>query len=228
MKCPSRTVVVVPCLNEAAAIERLVTAIRRQIAAVIVVDDGSSDRTGELAARAGAEVIRHATPRGKGAALQQAWSWGLDHGFEWALTMDGDGQHSPEDIPGFIEAADQGTAKLIVGNRMARPAGMPWLRRQVNRWMSRRLSRLAGQALPDTQCGFRMMHLRTWASFSLETTHFEIESELLLAFAQGGHAIQFVPIRVIYQDEQSKIRPLTDTYRWFRWLGQRRLKGERT
>src|SRR6187551_2270662 len=94
--------------------------------------------------------------------------------------LDGAGQHSPNDIPAFLRCAERTNAVLVVGNRMTDPRGMPWLRRQVNRWMSRRLSKLAGRPLPDTQCGFRLMKLEPWSRLSLRTTHFEIESEALL------------------------------------------------
>src|SRR5262245_14706823 len=136
--------------------------------------------------------------------------------------MDGDGQHSPKDIPLFSERAATTQAALIVGNRMHNPASMPWLRRMVNRWMSRRLSTLAGQKLPDTQCGFRLVRLDAWAKLNLRAERFEVESEWLLVFAESGYVIEFVPVQVIYDSERSKINPLLDTWRWFRWLKNRR------
>ena len=212
----------VPCLNEAPTIEPLVAEVRKRLPAVIVVDDGSSDGTAELAGRAGAEVIRHAPPRGKGAALAAGWSRARARGFSWALSMDGDGQHAPADIPVFLNGAHNPGAHLIVGNRMIQPGGMPWLRRGVNRWMSRRISRLTGQALPDTQCGFRLMRLDAWARVHLHADHFEIESELLCKFIAAGYRVDFVPVRVIYRNERSKIQPVRDTRRWFRWWWQTR------
>jgi hypothetical protein len=71
--------------------------------------------------------------------------------------------------------------------------------------------------LPDSQCGFRLMNLQTWASLPVNAAHFEIESDLLLAFARSECPIEFVPIEVIYKSEQSKIHPVRDTVRWFRW-----------
>ena len=217
----SQCAVIIPCLDEAASIEALVLEVRKQLPAVIVIDDGSGDSTGALAARAGAEVIRHEQPQGKGAALGDGWKRALARGFTWALVMDGDGQHAPSDIPQFLRCAETSGAALVVGNRMAAPRGMPRVRRWTNRFMSRRLSRLAGQHLPDTQCGFRLMNLQAWSKLTIETTHFEIESELLIAFGRARHKIAFVPIQVIYREEKSKIRPVQDTLRWFRWLWAR-------
>ena len=98
---------------------------------------------------------------------------------------------------------------------------MPRIRRFVNRWMSRRLSKAAGAELPDTQCGFRLMNLDAWSHLPIHCDRFEIESEVLLAFLKAGHRVSFVPIRTLYKSEQSKIHPITDTIRWFRWWGNR-------
>lgn len=182
------------------------------------MDDGSIDRTSELAASAGAEVVRHESPQGKGRALNTGWQRAAELGFQWALAMDGDGQHAAEDMPGFLNAAMSGDADLIVGNRFDNPGSMPWVRRVVNEWMSWRLSRIAGCPLPDSQCGFRMMRLAAWSRLKLRASHFEIESEMLLSFVVGGYAVQFIPVRTIYGAEQSKIKPLRDTMRWFQWL----------
>jgi glycosyltransferase involved in cell wall biosynthesis len=208
---------VVPCLNEAAVIGPLVQGIRRHVLTVVVVDDGSSDATGSMAKMHGAEVIRNETTLGKGAALRAGWRWASERGFSWALTLDGDGQHAPEDIPAFFECANRTSAPLIVGNRMAEAHAMPWVRRWVNRWMSRRLSAAVGRPLPDSQCGFRLMKLPVWASMDISSSHFEIESEVLMAFVRAGLRVEFVPVRAIYKNEQSKIHPVRDTVRWLRW-----------
>jgi glycosyltransferase involved in cell wall biosynthesis len=208
---------VVPCLNEGDTIGPLTEAVRQYLGAVFIVDDGSSDQTARRALAAGAEVLAHDTTRGKGAALQTGWRRALDRGFKYALTLDGDGQHSPEDIPAFFQCVERTGAAMVVGNRMAGTQRMPLVRRLVNRWMSRQLSRIADQSLPDSQCGFRLVNLETWAALPIRTQRFEIESEVLLAFIRAGHRVEFVPIRVIYKDEQSKIHPLQDAIRWFRW-----------
>jgi glycosyltransferase involved in cell wall biosynthesis len=217
MNSPAHCVVVIPCLNEEAAIFPLIQAVREHVGDVIVVDDGSHDATAALAAEAGAEVIRHSRPRGKGAALNTGWQRAFERGFDWALAMDGDGQHAADDIPAFLTTALQGDADLIVGNRFENPGAMPWLRRKVNHWMSLRLSRTVGFPLPDSQCGFRMMRLDAWSRLAIRANHFEIESELLLRFVREGYGVQFIPVQTIYGSERSKINPVWDTFRWFRW-----------
>lgn len=208
---------VIPCLNEAGTIAHVVKGVRHYLPAVIVVDDGSSDETGRLAEGAGAEVIRQAETLGKGAALRAGCLRARERNFNWVLLLDGDGQHAPEDIPALLSAAGAGGIDLVVGNRMEAAERMPWLRRRVNAWMSRRLSAAAGMWLPDSQCGFRLMRLSAWSTLSLATTHFEVESEVLLGFVARGFEVRFVPIKTIYKDERSKIHPLRDTVRWFRW-----------
>ena len=217
MNWTTRCAAVIPCFNEGARIAEVVNGVRRHLPTVFVIDDGSQDGTSAAATQAGAEVLRHEFQRGKGAALQTGWEHARKCGFEWALTIDGDGQHSANDIPRFFEAAEGTGAKLVVGNRMGKPEGMPRLRRFVNHWMSGRISRLAGRSLPDSQCGFRLMNLQVWAGRPVDAAHFEIESDVLLTFARRGFPIEFVPIEVIYKSEQSKIHPVRDTVRWLRW-----------
>jgi hypothetical protein len=214
---PATCAVVIPCFNEAASIATLVVAVRRHLPTVLVVDDGSTDDTAALAAPAGATVAGHERNLGKGAALKTGLSRALRQGFEWAFTLDGDGQHALDDLPAFMRCAEQTGALLVVGNRMHNARAIPWLRRRVNRCMSRQLSRRAGQHLPDTQCGFRLIHLATWAALPLKAQRFEVESETLMAFLAAKHPVAFVPIRVIGRGRTSRINPVTDSLRWWKW-----------
>jgi glycosyltransferase involved in cell wall biosynthesis len=216
---------VIPCFNEAAEIGAVVAAVRRQLPAVIVVDDGSTDKTAETAKLAGTEIISLPKNSGKGAALRSGWQRARELGFTWVLMLDGDGQHSADEIPDFFSCAEKNGAKLVVGNRMENSSAMPWLRRNVNLWMSKRISRLAGTQLPDSQCGFRLAHLETLLSLPIAANRFEIESEMLVAFLAAREKINFVPVQTIYKTRASKIRPLADTFRWFHWrLAQREVK----
>src|SRR5947209_2371321 len=129
MNWQSDCAAIVPCLNERAAIAPLVTAIRTHLPGVLVIDDGSTDGTAAVAQQAGAEVIRHKQSQGKGAALHTGLQRARELGFTWTLTMDGDGQHSAEDIPAFLSCAERSASELVVGNRMNNSDRMPRLRR---------------------------------------------------------------------------------------------------
>jgi glycosyltransferase involved in cell wall biosynthesis len=215
---PRRCAAVISCFNEAERIAAVVTQIRRYLPQVIVVDDGSSDATEQIAVNCGAKVVRLPQNQGKGAALRTGWRRAQEGGFTWVLMLDGDGQHAPDDAPEFFSCANRTGSHLVVGNRMAHAEAMPWLRRQVNLWMSRQISALTGVALPDSQCGFRLAHLETLLGLRLMTTHFEIESEVLTAFLAAGHRVEFVPVQTIYHKGPSRIRPIPDAWRWWRWL----------
>lgn len=220
-----RWAAVIPCFNEAANIAGVVRGVSRFSADVIVVDDGSADATAERAGAAGAEVLRHPKNLGKGAALRTGLHRARERGFAWALTLDGDGQHAPEDSPAFFACAERTGAALVTGDRMGHPTAMPWLRRQVNRRMTRRLARLTGVPLADTQCGFRLVNLEAWSGLVLSTRRFEVESEMLVAFLAAGYQVESVPVQVIYTAGPSRIHPLVDTWRWFRWcLTRHRLR----
>lgn len=225
---PGVCAAVIPCLNEQPTVGLVVQGVRRYLPHVLVVDDGSTDKTADAARRAGATVLAQPVSAGKGAALQSGWSWALAKGFSWAVCLDGDGQHSPDDIPKFFAGAEHTSASLVVGNRMQDTARMPAVRRCVNRLMSWQLSILSGQSLPDSQCGFRLINLRHWAPLPIEGCHFEIESEVLFQFARAGLKIEFVPIQVIYKQEQSKIHPWKDTVRWLKWRQHVKRLGSRT
>jgi glycosyltransferase involved in cell wall biosynthesis len=208
---------VIPCYNEDETIGPLVFALREHLPFIVVVDDGSTDGTALEAEKAGAFVIRHEHNRGKGAALQSGLSHLHQLSFEWAATLDGDGQHNPADLPALLRCPEKTGASLVIGNRMHDAPAMPWLRRHVNRWMSRKLSQFAGCDLPDTQSGFRLIHLPTWAPLSLVASHFEVESEMLMAFLAAKHPVAFAPVRVIPAARKSRIHPISDTLRWMKW-----------
>ena len=147
----------IPAYCEERHLGGVVTAVRMEVEAVLVVDDGSPDRTGETAAAAGAEVLRHERNLGKGAALKSGFRHLWARGFDAVVMLDGDGQHLPAEITRFRAAAEAEPATgLWVGNRMDDARVMPRTRRWTNRFMSALLSRVAGRRIPDSQCGFRL------------------------------------------------------------------------
>lgn len=217
-----RWCIVIPAYREQGRIGSVVRALHPYGAPVVVVDDGSDDRTADEAAQAGAVVLRHPVNQGKTAALATGFRFAREHGYEFAVTMDGDGQHRPEDLPVFLHAYARGEAAVLIGNRMTNPEGMPWIRRMTNRFTSWLLSRRMGQFVPDTQCGFRLFRCDVAPFEHLQSRRFEGESEVLLRLAEAGIRIGSVPVRSVYGTERSKIRPLRDTWRFFRMLRRHR------
>ncbi len=219
-KPPLKACVLVPAYNEARNIGPLVREIRDYCPDVIVIDDGSADETSPVAAAAGATVLPHVRNQGKGMALQTGFDYAREHGYDLAITMDADGQHAPSDIPAFLKAYERTHSPVLVGNRMGDIARMPRLRRFVNRYMSSLLSRLMGQHVPDTQCGFRIYHRAVFppAPYAAASQRYAAESEILLRIALQGRKIGAVTIQTIYGAEKSKINPLLDTIRFYRMI----------
>jgi polyprenyl-phospho-N-acetylgalactosaminyl synthase len=208
---------VIPCFNEVASIGAVVRAVLQYVAAVWVIDDGSDDGTAAEAEKAGAKVIRHQANLGKGAALRKGLSAARTAGYKYAVTLDGDGQHDAAEIPRLVGAA-AGGADLVIGNRMEHCVEMPRVRRFVNRWMSARLGHSLGVECPDSQCGFRALRLESWGKLELRQNRFEVESEMLAGFARAGMKIAFVPVKCLRAKRASRIRPIVDSARWFRWF----------
>ncbi len=210
--------VLIPAYQEGSRIGAVVREVLPFCPRIVVVDDGSADDTAAAARAAGATVLVHAQNKGKGAALQTGYDYAREQGAAFVLTMDGDGQHAPADIPGFLEAFARGEVPVLVGNRMEDPRAMPFVRRMTNRFMSWLLSRKMGQRVPDTQNGFRLYRTDVLPDMSGGDARFAAESEILLILSRRGVRIASVPVRIIYGDERSKIRPVRDTLRFIRML----------
>jgi len=220
----SKGCVIIPAYREGGRIGPVVEGVRAYMPAVIVVDDGSPDDTAAKARHAGAMVIRHSENRGKGAALDTGFRAARERGFDFVITVDGDGQHAPSDLPRFIETYVRTGTAVLVGNRMADTRTMPFVRRMTNRFMSWLLSREMGQRVPDTQCGYRLYTLAVVPEISAESKRFAAESEILMDVSDRGIVIGSVPIETIYGTEHSKIHPVKDTIRFVKMLRQYRKK----
>lgn len=211
--------VIIPGYNEAKNIARVVLAVKKLGFPVLVVDDGSKDNMVSLARQAGADVVSYSPNQGKGAAIRRGIHWLLQKtSYQAAIFMDSDGQHDPADLSGFLKALEDPGVDAVIGNRMSDPKGMPLIRRLTNAFMSAILSAAAGQSVPDTQCGYRAVRRQTLSGLSLQTTRFEIESEMILEVARTGARISSIPVRSVYEGGSSHIRPMRDTVRFFRFL----------
>jgi glycosyltransferase involved in cell wall biosynthesis len=210
--------IVIPAHNESKTIGVLVHALREKPFDVVVIDDGSTDQTGDIAKKSGAVVIRHDQKSGKGYALQKGFDYALHHDYDGVVIMDGDGQHDIENIGAFLALAEKNPASVIVGNRMGNARGMPLLRYCTNRFMSRLIAWACGQPIADTQCGYRYIGCDVLREINLTCRDFEIETEILMKACKKGFKIADVPIKTIYRNEESKIRPFKDTVRFIAYF----------
>jgi glycosyltransferase involved in cell wall biosynthesis len=181
---------------------------------VLVVDDGSTDATGRLAASAGARVLRHPANSGKGAALRSGFRELLGLGFRAVVTLDADGQHIPEQIPRLLEAWNGG-ADLVLGSRAREFQQMSRLRRTSNRLSSRAISLAAGIRLDDVQTGFRLYGRELLSRVPIRGDRFDAESGVVVAAARAGFRIADVPIDLARADGRatSHYRPVVDSLR---------------
>jgi glycosyltransferase involved in cell wall biosynthesis len=212
----------IPCYFEERFIADVARRVRAQLETVLVVDDGSTDATEANAQAAGVEVIKHAVNQGKGAAIKTGLRMLSERaGIEYVLILDGDGQHAPEEIPRFLAAANETRAPMLVGNRMSDVEKMPFVRKLTNRFMSWQIGAVCGQAVPDSQCGYRMIHRDLLpAMLAITTTKFDYETEMLVVASRLGHRLAAVPVSTIYGDEKSKIHPVRDTIRFYQMMGR--------
>jgi glycosyltransferase involved in cell wall biosynthesis len=196
--------VLIPAYNEQAYIAAVVTAAR-QFLPVLVVDDGSRDQTALLAEEAGAEVLRQMSNQGKGAALTAGFRHCLAAGCSAVITLDGDGQHDPLEIPRFLAYAAGHLDGLVIGMR---DYGKMPLRRRIPNLLGRMLFSLAvGQFIPDNQSGYRLVR-RALIERMLENSEsgFEFEVDMITLCLKHRLGLGWVPIRTIYAGEKSHIR----------------------
>jgi glycosyltransferase involved in cell wall biosynthesis len=221
MSAPSDSplAILIPAYDCAGTIADVVAGARRHSAQVLVVDDGSRDETAARADAAGAEVLRQPRNTGKGAALRAGMERLAAGGVARVLTMDGDGQHLPDQIPVLLEASARAPHGLIVGARQVSPDRVAPLRAFGNRFANRWVAIACGLDLPDTQSGFRIYPMPETLALGAAAGHFAFETEVLIRAARGGMQIVSVPVRTYYPppaERVSHFRPFVDTVRIIR------------
>ena len=216
MKISPRVAVLIPALNEELAIRAVVEAVLAVVADVIVVDDGSTDRTCELIADLPVTLLRHAAPRGKGESLRAGFREALRRGFDAVVTMDGDGQHSAADVPRLIAAAAQFPDHLVIGARMRTRDNQPAARRRANAVADWGISWGCGIPVADTQSGQRYYPRAAMELVDLKAEHFVFEAAILIAAVrERGLGVVSVPIEARYHAgaRRSHFRPVLDITR---------------
>ena len=202
--------ILIPVLDEARSIGRVVAAARAH-GPVLVVDDGSRDGSGGEAAAAGAEVLRHPRPLGKAQAILTGVAAARRRGAARIVTLDGDGQHDPGAIPVLLAAADAAGRAIILGNRLDGRGALPALRRNAVRVASFFAGWTCGHPVTDSQSGFRVYPLALFDEVRTRRGGFVFETEILVAAAARGWAIEEVGVPALPRAAaRSHFRPLRD------------------
>jgi glycosyltransferase involved in cell wall biosynthesis len=206
---------VIPALDCAATIGDVVSGVRAHLDPVLVVDDGSSDSTAAAARAAGAEVLAHGENLGKGAALLSGLRRLGERGFSHALSLDGDGEHLPSEIPKLVAESRAHPEALVVGARQVE-SEVEAIKRFGNQFANAWVRIAAGRDLGDTQCGLRVYPIAATLALKPVGRRFDFETEVLIRAARAGMDVRSVPVRVFYpppERRRSHYHKLWDTLR---------------
>lgn len=206
-----KIIVAIPCFNEEIAIGSVVLRSQKYTDKVLVIDDGSKDKTAEIARIAGAEVIVHDTNQGKGAAIRDAFGYAKKTNADILVLIDGDGQHNPDEIPLLLGPITKGEADITNGSRFLVKNGntVPGYRRIGQEVLTEATNIGAKLKITDSQNGFRAFSKKSFNCFSFRQNGMAIESEMLIDAAQAGLMIKEVPINVRYDVDGSTMNPVS-------------------
>jgi glycosyltransferase involved in cell wall biosynthesis len=196
-----RSIIVIPAYNEERSIIAVIRGLKQQgFARLIVVDDGSSDRTSELARQEEVILLRHILNRGLGGALGTGISAALRLGAELIVTFDADGQHDPNDIGRLLDPIENGEAEVVIGSRMLDPMGMPYSRRLAN-WTANLVTYVLFRVwTTDSQSGLRAFSRQAATRMQLLTSGMEVSSEIIAETVKNRLKWKEVPVQAIYTD----------------------------
>jgi glycosyltransferase involved in cell wall biosynthesis len=204
---------IIPAYNSEKTIGTLLEKVLKFVSDVVVIDDGSVDRTVDIASGFGVNVIRHGRNFGKGRALKTGFEFAKSKNYDAVLTLDSDLQHNPEEIPKFFEKYADGF-DIVIGNRMKNLKGMPIERIFSNKTTSLLISLRTGIKVPDSQCGFRLIGIDVIKNVDAKSDGFAFESEFLIKALLYGFKVGFVDIETIYNGERSYIKHARDTFKF--------------
>ena len=220
--------VVIPAHNEARTIRAVVAGALQHLSLVIVVDDASTDGTADLLEGLPVIVLRNAQNRGKAASLLRGADEAIERGASAIVTLDGDGQHSPDDIPLLLKAYRAMPGSIVIGARLHHRAKIPPARYWANRFANFWICLASGYAIADTQSGFRVYPVRLLQTARVGSSRahsFVFESEILIEAARHRVFATCVPISVVYsaRARASYFRPVVDIARITRMVAWRLL-----
>ena len=209
--------VIVPTYNNGQTLAGVLDSILTYTNHIIIIDDGSSDSTAEiLMGYSGLKLLLYKKNRGKGYALKKAFGWARVMGYQYAISMDSDGQHFASDLPAFLAAIEENPDTLIVGARNMDDAGAPGKSNFGFRFSNFWYTVTTGIKLPDTQSGFRLYPLEKLKSIAFITRRFEFEVEVIVRAAWKKINVMSIPIKVYYPPKGERVshfRPFTDFFR---------------
>lgn len=195
-----RWCVLIPCLNEEKAIGTVVRSVLKLGVPVIVIDDGSDDRTPDIVSALPVTLLRHTHRQGKGEALRTGFREALRQGFDAVVTMDGDGQHAAEDIPRLVDVGRRFPDHIVIGARLLQREQQPKGRRRANALADWGISWACAQPVADTQSGQRWYPRSAFDLVELNAQNFVFEAAVLIAASrEKGLGIVSVPIASRYE-----------------------------
>ncbi|MGO1596097.1 MAG: glycosyltransferase family 2 protein [Sphingobacterium sp.] len=205
--------VIIPTFNNGETLKRVIDGVLSYTSNVYIVNDGSTDRTLAILSQYDTlKVLHQQVNRGKGTALRAGFQQALADGFDYAITIDSDGQHYPDDIPIFLNELDKHQEPvLLIGNRDMEQDGIPKKSSFGNRFSNFWFWFETGIRLKDTQSGYRLYPLKQIPK-NLYTNKFELEIEVIVRLAWKGVSVKNVPIKVLYDPKErvSHFRPFRD------------------
>ncbi len=217
--CALGCVAVIPVYNNAGTVDDVIGRVKCYMEGVIVVNDGSTDGTGEILADIdGIEVISYRDNRGKGHALRVGLARADERGFRYALTVDADGQHFPEDIVLFLEQAQQMPDALVIGARNLAQENMPTKNTFANRFSNFWFRLETGKKMDDTQSGFRLYPLKPLRNMRFITSRYEFELESAVRLAWRGVPVVNIPYIMLRMRSGYPISNLSGIFRASRFL----------
>ena len=193
-------IVVIPAYNEEKNIGQVLAGVKKYTENIIVVDDGSKDKTSQIAKSCGAEVFRHLINRGLGGSLGTGIKAALGKGADIIVTLDADGQHDPDEIPKLVEPVKNKEADIVIGSRFLEKQEMPLFRRAGNYFFNLFTFFLFGIKTTDSQSGMRAFNRKVAESLEIFTNGMEVSSEIIKEIKQQGFKMKEVPIKAIYTD----------------------------